>query len=209
MVRPRTPMPGSNGLAIAALCCGIAGLVPIAAVAAIVLGIVALNQLRDRVQRGKGLAIAGLVLGVLWLVGWAVFIVAVGADESARDASGKVTNTSDAYVEDLRAGDCFSGAGRTEVDSITLIPCASPHESQVVTVFTMPAGPWPGEDKVVAAAEDGCAAKGDPLITDKAYDDLRPSFIYPQDAFSWRGNRQIICIVDAARSGTTTGSALK
>ena len=131
------------------------------------------------------------------------------ADESARDASGKVTNTSDAYVEDLRAGDCFSGAGRTEVDSITLIPCASPHESQVVTVFTMPAGPWPGEDKVVAAAEDGCAAKGDPLITDKAYDDLRPSFIYPQDAFSWRGNRQIICIVDAARSGTTTGSALK
>ena len=87
MVRPRTPMPGSNGLAIAALCCGIAGLVPIAAVAAIVLGIVALNQLRDRIQRGKGLAIAGLVLGVLWLVGWAVFIVAVGADESARDAS--------------------------------------------------------------------------------------------------------------------------
>ncbi|MFM6849589.1 MAG: DUF4190 domain-containing protein [Terrabacter sp.] len=208
MAPPRTPVPGTNGLAIAALCCGLVGLVPLAAVAAIVLGIVALNQLRDRIQRGKGMAIAGLVLGVLWVLGWAAFIVAAVSDAPARDASGAVTQTSDAFVEDLKAGDCFSGAGRTEVDSVTIIPCASPHESQVVTIFAMPAGPWPGKDKVVAAAEDGCIDKADPLITRQAYDDLRPSFIYPQDAFAWRGGREIICVVDAP-TGTTTGSALK
>ncbi len=205
---PSTPVPGSNGLAIAALCCGIFGFVPLAAVVAIVLGIVALNQLRDRIQRGKGMAIAGLVLGVLWVLGWVAFIVAVATDAPARDASGAVTQSSDAFVEDLKAGDCFSGAGRTEVDSVTIVPCASPHESQVVTIFAMPAGPWPGKDEVVAAAEDGCAEKADPLLTSQAFDDLRPSFIYPQDAFSWRGSREIICTVDAPK-GTTTGSALR
>jgi hypothetical protein len=201
-------MPGTNGLAIAALCCGIAGFVPLASVAAIVMGIVALNQLRDRVQRGKGMAVAGLVLGALWLVGWVLFIAAVATDAPQRNASGAVTQSSDAYVEDLKAGDCFSGAGRDEVDDVTIIPCTAPHESQVVTIFDMPAGPWPGEEKVVGAAEEGCTEKADPLITSKAYDELRPSFIYPQDAFSWRGNREIICVVEAP-SGTTTGSALR
>ncbi|MGO4597361.1 DUF4190 domain-containing protein [Terrabacter sp. 2RAF25] len=204
-----TPMPGTNGLAIAALCCGIIGIFPIAAVVAIVLGAVALNQLKQRIQRGRGMAVAGIVLGVLWLLGWvALVVIGVLTDEPTRNPAGAVTRTSDAYVEDLKAGDCFSGAGRTEVDNVTIRPCASPHESQVVTIIAMPAGPYPGEDKVVAAAEKGCTDKADPLITDRAYDELRPSFIYPQDAFSWRGNREIICLVDAPK-GTTTGSALK
>ena len=202
-------VPGSNGLAIAALCCGLAGIVPIAAVVAIVLGAVALNQLHQRVQRGRGMAITGIVLGVLWLLAWAVFVVAaVLTGQPERDAAGAVTQTTDAYVEDLEAGDCFSGAGRQEVDSVTILPCGSPHQSQVVTIYTMPAGPWPGEDTVVAAAEKGCTDKADPLITDRAYNDLRPSFIYPQDAYSWRGSREIVCVVEAAK-GTTTGTALR
>jgi len=202
-------MPGRNGLAIAALCCGLVGIFPIAAIVAIVLGAVALNQLQSRIQRGRGMAVTGIVLGVLWLLGWVVlFVAAVVTSEPERNTTGAVTQTTDAYVEDLKAGDCFSGAGRDEVDTVTIIPCASPHESQVVTIFAMPAGPWPGEDKVVAAAEKGCTDKADPLITDRAYDDLRPSFIYPQDEYSWRGNRAIICVVDAPK-GTTTGTALK
>jgi hypothetical protein len=206
----RTPMPGSNGLAIAALCCGLVGIFPIAAIVAIVLGAVALNQLQSRLQRGRGMAVTGIVLGVLWLLGWVVLFVAavVTSDPPERNPSGAVTQTTDAYVEDLKAGDCFSGAGRDEVDSVTILPCTSPHESQVVIIFAMPKGPWPGEDKVVAAAEKGCTDKADPLITDRAYDELRPSFIYPQDEYSWRGNREIICVADAP-NGTTTGTALR
>ncbi|MFD1055123.1 DUF4190 domain-containing protein [Terrabacter terrigena] len=204
-----TPVPGTNGLAIAALCCGLVGIFPIAAVVAIVLGIVALNQLSDRIQRGRAMAVAGIVLGGLWLLGWAVLVVAaVVTGGPVRDAAGAVTQTSDVYVEDLEAGDCFSGAGHDEVDDITILPCTSPHESQVVTIFAMPAGPWPGEDKVVADAERGCTDKAVPLVTARALDDLRPSFIYPQDAFSWRDSREIICVVEAP-SGTTSGSALR
>lgn len=203
-----TPMPGSNGLAIAALCCGLVGIVPIAAIVAIVLGIVALNQLHQRIQRGKGMATAGIVLGVLWLLGWVALIVAASTGEPARSPSGAVTQQSEIFVDDLKAGDCFSGGRKEEVDLVTVIPCASPHESQVVITFELPDGPYPGEDEVVDAAEKGCVDKADPLVTDEAYDHLDPTFIYPSDSFTWRGDRTVVCVVEAP-SGTTIGTALK
>lgn len=55
-----------NDLAIAALCCGVGGwLIPLALPAAIVMGIIALNQIRISGERGRGMAIAGIVLGLL------------------------------------------------------------------------------------------------------------------------------------------------
>ena len=203
----RTPMPGANGLAIAALCCGLVGLFPIAAIVAVVLGIVALSQLQRRIQRGRGMAIAGIVLGSLWVVGWIVFVVAAVNDAPERDVSGAVTQQSEVFVDDLKAGDCFSGGKGDDVDLVTAIPCASPHESQVVTTFELPDGAYPGEDAVIDAAEQGCIDKGDPLLTEKAFDELEPTFIYP-DSYTWRGDRSIICVVEAS-SGTTTGTALK
>jgi Domain of unknown function (DUF4190)/Septum formation len=204
----RTPPPGSNGLAIAALCCGLVGIFPLAALAAIVLGVVALSQLQRRIQRGRGMAIAGIVLGSLSLVAWVGFIIYVSNDEPVRDASGAVTQQAETFVDDLKAGDCFSypGGPQDQVDLVTVIPCTSPHESQVVVIFELPEGPYPGEDKVIDAAEKGCTDKADPLLTDQAYEDLEPGLIYP-DSYAWRGDRTIICTVEAP-SGTTTGTAL-
>lgn len=202
------PTPGHNGLAIAALCCGIAGLFAPAAVVGIVLGIVALGQLRRRVQQGKGMAVAGIVLGALWLLGWVALIVFLPEDAPAPSAAPTtVTQRHEVFVEALKAGDCFSGGRKDAVDLVTVVPCASPHESQVVVTFELPAGPYPGDKAVSAAAEKGCSEKADPLITDKAYDELDPSSISPSDAYTWRGDRTVVCVVEAP-SGTTTGSAL-
>ncbi|WP_162181004.1 DUF4190 domain-containing protein [Terrabacter tumescens] len=201
---------GRNGLAVAALCCGLGAFLPLVGVVAVVLGIVALNQLRSGFQRGRGMAVTGIVLGVLGTLAWAFFIVAVVTgvdDEPVRSASGQVAGQSKVFVDKLRAGDCFSGGRTDQIDLVTSIPCSSPHESQVIVIFDLPDGPYPGEGKVTDAAEKGCADKMDPLITDKAYADLDPSFIYP-DADTWRGDRSVFCLVEAP-SGTTTGSALR
>ena len=56
----------TNGLAIASLVLGLVGFILPCGIVGIVLGIVALVQIRDRQQKGKGLAIAGLVLAGLW-----------------------------------------------------------------------------------------------------------------------------------------------
>ncbi|KQQ05194.1 MULTISPECIES: DUF4190 domain-containing protein [unclassified Rathayibacter] len=71
--------PPLNGLAVAALICGLLGLAP----AAIVLGHVGFAQAGRSGQRGRGIAVAGLVLGylvvVLAVAGWFAYTAFVGA----------------------------------------------------------------------------------------------------------------------------------
>lgn len=70
------PRPGANGLAIAALVCGILWGFGFLSIVALVLGIVAIGQTRSRGQQGRGMAIAGVVLGGIGIVG-AIASVAV------------------------------------------------------------------------------------------------------------------------------------
>jgi hypothetical protein len=78
---PYRGMPGANnGMAIAALCCGIGGfLCIIPAVLGIVFGVIAKNQIRESggMQRGDGMATAGIVLGIVWIA-LTVLLLAVG-----------------------------------------------------------------------------------------------------------------------------------
>lgn len=217
----REHRPGTNGLAITALCCGIAGFVPFAAVVAIVLGIVALNQLKRVVQSGRGMAVAGIVLGALWIAGFAA-LVAIGiatdpGDSSASGGAGgaggstKVASGRDVTVDELKAGDCFNESSTPDskdVGDVTVVPCTTPHRSQVVTVVDLPAGRYPGEDKIVAAADKGCFDKAHPLVREDRMADVEPSYIYPSDAWSWSHSRAILCTADAT-SGQVTGSVLK
>jgi hypothetical protein len=209
----REHRPGTNGLAIAALCCGIAGFVPFAAVVAIVLGIVALSQLKRVVQAGRGMAIAGIVLGALWIAGFAA-LIAIGIATDSSDSGGSRPLTSagrDVTVDELKAGDCFNDGSTPDskdVGDVTVVPCTTPHRSQVVTVFDLPAGRYPGEDKVVAAADKGCSDKADPLVREDRMAEVEPSYIYPSDAWTWSHSRAIQCTADAT-TGKVTGSVLK
>ncbi len=57
--------PGTNGLAIASLISSFTGLLClIGSIVAIVLGIIALNQIKQTRQEGYGLAVAGIVIGI-------------------------------------------------------------------------------------------------------------------------------------------------
>lgn len=75
----------NNGMAIAALVCGIAGfLCLIPGILGIILGFVAKNQIRQSngTQRGDGMATAGIVLGCIWVVLTIVLIATGGFDVS-------------------------------------------------------------------------------------------------------------------------------
>jgi len=71
---------GNNGMAIAALVCGIAGfLCLIPGILGIIFGFVAKGQIRQSngAQRGDGMATAGIVLGCIW-VALTVVLLAAG-----------------------------------------------------------------------------------------------------------------------------------
>jgi hypothetical protein len=76
---PVAPQAKTSGLAIAALVCGIAGLCTagLGGIAGLILGIVAVRKVnRSAGQlKGKGLAIGGIIAGILSILLWAVLIV--------------------------------------------------------------------------------------------------------------------------------------
>jgi hypothetical protein len=76
------PVTRTNGLAIASLVLGILWLFWLGSLVGLVLGLVALKQIKNRNQGGRGIAIAGVVLSVLWLVGFVVAII-VGASKGS------------------------------------------------------------------------------------------------------------------------------
>jgi hypothetical protein len=67
----------TNGLAVASLVLGILWLDGIGSVLAVIFGFVALNQIKQRNQRGRGMAIGGLVLGWIGIALVALAVVAV------------------------------------------------------------------------------------------------------------------------------------
>lgn len=69
---------GTNGFAITALVLGILGFLGLA-ILALVFGYVGRAQIRRRGQSGKGLAIAGIVLGWVWVGLFTVHLLLAGA----------------------------------------------------------------------------------------------------------------------------------
>lgn len=67
----------TSGKAIASLVCGLLFFVPFAFVAAVIFGHLGLSQIRKSAGRlkGDGLAIAGLVLGYMWVVSIPIILI--------------------------------------------------------------------------------------------------------------------------------------
>ena len=78
---------GTNGMAIAAMVCGICGfLCMVPGVIGIILGIVSLPQINRTQQSGRGMAIAGIVMGSLWILAF-VLLFAFGHDSSGQNVN--------------------------------------------------------------------------------------------------------------------------
>ena len=73
------PARKTNGLSIAALVLGLVGILPpfaICSIPAIIMGAIALNQIKkEPALEGKGLALAGLIIGSVILALWILLII--------------------------------------------------------------------------------------------------------------------------------------
>ena len=109
----------TSGAAIASLVLGIVGLcVPVlGGLVAIILGIVGIGSTGKPNVKGRGLAIAGLILGVLTVLGWGAIggVAAVAYHATAPDRS-----AARLFVQTEAAGDVTKAA--TLCDSTTVTP---------------------------------------------------------------------------------------
>jgi len=99
----------TSGKAIASLVCGLLFFVPMAFIAAIVFGHLAISEIRKSAARLKGesIAMAGLVLGYIWVAGIPIFLIMaaiaipnflrarMAANESSAVASVRIIETAE------------------------------------------------------------------------------------------------------------------
>ncbi|MEU9732234.1 septum formation family protein [Streptomyces sp. NPDC048002] len=196
-----------NGLAIAALVLGILCFLP---AVGLLLGLVALAQIRKRGERGRGMAIAGAVVSTVGLVLWTVTlstgVVSDAVDAVEEAASGEGT----AYA--LAKGDCFDSP-QDSLEGVTYdvteVPCAQRHDGEVFAVITLPGGRFPGDDSVTRTAEDKCFVLEPEYAMDTwaVPEDVGVYYLVPsRDGWAF-GDREITCLYGSLDDkGTLTGS---
>jgi hypothetical protein len=172
---------GTNGWAIAAFVLGILG----GTILSVIFAIVALFQLKGRHQRGRGLAIAALVISAAWI---AVITSLIAYGLSAQGKSVQAT--------DLTTGDCIKDTYEVELPSwVRRVRCDRPHYGEVFAVETLPAdAPYPGDQPAMAFG-DQCGPKFfDYAPNSPEGPTFRTAVAYPT-ADGWaNGERSIVCV---------------
>jgi hypothetical protein len=201
------PLPGTNGLAIASL---VTGLMLCLWPVALGLGIAALVKLRRRPQRGRGLAVAGMVLGILGLFGSAFGFAAV-AIHAGMSASGSFgARGSGVYDFAWQPGDCFTERRiGSEVVSRQLTGCDKPHYGEVFFRTSLPGTDYPGSQEVMTQANKLCAGGLHGYLTDpwaRPYS-VVTSYIYPRNESEWEQNKHTaVCFLREHSFANRTGS---
>nr|WP_239063007.1 DUF4190 domain-containing protein [Streptomyces sp. SID13031] len=197
----------TNGLAVAALVCGLAGfVVGISAPVAIGLGIAALVQIKRRGESGKGLAVGGIVTGGLVTLFGAgllalMIVVGVASDGYEGEGAGGIT-----YADSLAVGECFDdGWGE---DEVYREDCAGPHDGEITANYILQAtAVYPGEDRVNGLAGDRCAVEFSKYIgntVDKS--ELESNYWYPSEDQWNDGDRLVMCAAYGPDDELLTGT---
>ncbi|MFE9609079.1 DUF4190 domain-containing protein [Streptomyces sp. NPDC006012] len=192
-----------NGLAISSLVLGILCCLP---GVGLVLGTIALRQIKRRGERGTGLAVAGSVLSVIGLVLWALLLGTGGAGEFWQ---GVKDGARDSAVFSLSKGECFNapgGALQGETYDLTKVACAEAHDAEVFASLHLPNGPYPGQDSLDETAGSRCYGLQDSYAMDAwaVPDDVDVYYLVPTRQ-SWAADdRLVTCLF----GNTTEGEKL-
>ena len=144
---------------------------------------------------------AGIILGIIALVGVAVGVLAV-LTHGFRPKT--VITYRPAAAFGLRPGQCINSGGNGL--TVTVLSCATPHDAEVFATFSLLDAAWPGTSAVQQDAGNGCASRlGSYLNPQFATADLTQEYVYPNQAAWQAGERTVVCEVRAV-SGQLTGS---
>ncbi|MFE0625618.1 DUF4190 domain-containing protein [Streptomyces sp. NPDC058864] len=198
-----------NGPAVAALVTGLLCMMPVVGV---VLGTVALVQIKRTGARGRGMAVTGLVLSAVGTLLCAL-VLAGGAGDFVRGfKEGVRDGARDGGAHSLRRGECFdtSGGGGLEAPAADMdtVPCTQRHAAEVVGSFRLP-GPqgYPGDAALRDRVEERCRRLADGYAMDSwAVPADVEVYYYAPDRETWRlGDREVTCVFGKAK-GTLEGS---
>jgi putative regulator of septum formation len=206
---PPTPK-DTDGFSVAALVLGILGVV----IAAVPLGVIGLTRTKGGVRKGRGMAIAGLVLSGAWFV--VIMIVAAGALLLTSEESTVATGASPASspgrghvtFDKLRTGDCIDPAPPESVlsETVPVVSCTLPHDEEAFATPDAGEGDWPGDAAIDDRSDKVCTSQFEAFVgipIDRSRFDL---LWYSPDKQSWQdGDHSVVCVISDPR-GKTIGT---
>ncbi len=118
-----------------------------------------------------------------------------GGGGAERNDSGQVTEEGTGSAFDLEVGDCLNMPSSGEFSDVPLVPCADPHDAEVILNFDSALSEF-NEDELVAESEQQCAAEfksyvGSDPLTSKFYF----NYFTPLEGGWADGDRVVTCIV--------------
>ena len=193
----------TNGFSIAALTLALLGC---SFIVSLVLGIIGLNQSRrNGDKRGKVFAIIALVIAGAWML---TILTAVGiaiardvADGPDRDDTGAIRGEREITLTSMRPGDCVKDLESEEGSRVHVLPCSSPHSSELFATYDLPKD---ATDQKTAQA--GCEKRFEAYAGKKKTDDA--GYILFSARMSDVGSpsdRGVLCFAHNLH-GPTTGS---
>jgi len=203
------PPPGGGKMSAWAVASFIVGLIGGVLLSAI-FGFIALSRIKRLGQRGRGLAIAGIVLSGLWLVGFIALGVAGSSGQAGRSSSGPIKHKANLNVFSLAVGDCFDNpAGASTVTTVTAIPCNQPHNAQIYAKFNLSGSDfnYPGTAAVTRRATNGCNSRTSDVDKSLTTSSMTIRLLFPESDAWLSGRRTVSCMIVNPTS-TLTSSLL-
>ncbi len=159
---------------------------------------------------------AVIVAAAVSLSGCSIVDQFMPASQPVRDAeTGEVTEQVDnADVFAVRVGDCLNTADldtTDQVSNVPVVPCAEPHDDEVYHAYMLADGDYPGEDAIIAEADNVCVAEFATFVG-LSYEESTLDYwpMYPTPG-SWSdGDREVLCIAwdpSGQLTGTVAGAA--
>jgi hypothetical protein len=179
----------------------------------LILGVIALAQIKRRGERGRGLAIGGIVMSS---IGLALLVIAFatggahdfweGLKDGTRNARGNGVTFS------VQKGECFNAPGGSlegEAYDVDKVPCSGKHQAEVFANFRLPGGGYPGDAAIGRKADEGCYALRSTYAMDSwAIPDDVDVYYFTPTRQSWvYGDREVTCMFgNTDEKSTLTGT---
>jgi hypothetical protein len=171
-------------------------------IAAVALAVIVLVRSSDGRAHGRGMAIAALCVVGAWVLALCAWVAIEIVNDNGRDGGREVG------FGDLREGDCFNMPSGHRVRSVDAVPCHESHDAEVYRTFRLSAGDYPGDDAVLARAEQGCTRKFDEFVGTPYGDSVLDVFYLYPAVETWNlGERGVTCSVYQPTGPTGQGHA--
>jgi hypothetical protein len=201
-----TRPPGSGKMSGWAVASFILGLLSVF-ILGVIFGFIALSRIKRLGQRGRGLAIAGLVLSGVWIVIIILAVIGANVGKATRSSAGVITHSGRINVFSLSIGDCFDNpAGAQTVNTVTAIPCNQPHNAQIYGKFKLTGSDlsYPGATAVAQAARSGCNARIGNVNKSMTTSAMTVRIFLPEERAWIIGQRTVSCMIVNPKADLTS-----